>query len=72
MRGINRKRSELKAICGELWPVKRRKGIQEKKPRRNDNRLMMRIMLPQKKQAGCYLTERERMKQVAHGGPLLA
>jgi hypothetical protein len=67
---INRKRSELEAICGEPWPVKRRRSIQEKKPRINDNRLMMRIMLPQMKQAGCYLTERERMKQVAHGGPL--
>ena len=34
-----------------------------------DNRIPTRIMLEQKKQAGCYLTEEECMKLVAHGTP---
>ena len=34
-----------------------------------DNRFTTRIMLEQKKQTGCYLTEEERMKLVAHGTP---
>ncbi len=34
-----------------------------------DNRFTARIMLEQRKQTGCYLTEEERMKLVAHGTP---